>query len=170
MGKNTRFPAGDYEYVDVNFAGNRYIVEISLVSEFEIARATNQYSSLLDVFPRIFVGTLEELMQVVRLMCDAIKGSMKSMDMYIPPWRRVEYMQAKWFSSYKRTTDEVATNKRTSSVFSHGAFSTTKNIGIDARPVKSYNLKCRDDYGRKPAFRVCHLSAALCADGPGMLL
>ncbi|CAJ1941442.1 unnamed protein product [Sphenostylis stenocarpa] len=159
--KNRRFPAGDYEYIDVNFAGNRYIVEISLVAEFEIARPINPYSSLLEAFPLIFVGKLEELKQVVRLMCSAIKSSMKSIDMYIPPWRRIGYMQAKWFSSYKRITDEVAT-KRTSS-----PFSSRRSIGFDARPVKSYN--CRDDYGSKPAFRVCLLTSAF-YDGPGMLL
>ncbi|XP_020228015.1 uncharacterized protein LOC109809184 [Cajanus cajan] len=160
--KNTRFPAGDYEYIDVNFAGNRYIVQVSLVSEFEIARPTNQYSSLLDVFPPIFVGKLEELKQVVRLMCTAIKGSMKTMEMYIPPWRRIGYMQAKWFSAYERTTDEVVT-KMTSS-----PFSTARSIEFDARPVKSYN--CRDDYGSKPPFNVCHLTSAFCTEGPGMLL
>lgn len=160
--KNTRFPAGDYEYIDVNFAGNRYIVEISLVTEFEIARSTDQYAALLDVFPLIFVGKMEELKQVVRLMCTAIKGSMKSMNMYIPPWRRIGYMQAKWFSSYKRITDEVATNRASS------AFFTTRSIGFDARPVKSYN--CRDDYGTKPAFRVCHLTTAFYVDSPGMQL
>ncbi|XP_047164187.1 uncharacterized protein LOC124833693 [Vigna umbellata] len=158
--RNRRFPGGDYEYIDVNFAGNRYIVEISLVAEFEIAHPINHYSSLLEIFPQIFVGKLEELKQVVRLMCNAIKRSMKSIDMYIPPWRRIEYMQAKWFSSYRRITDEVAT-KRTSS-----SLSSSRSIGFDA--MKSY--KCRDDYVSKPAFGVYHLTNAFYADGPGMLL
>ncbi|GAU14683.1 hypothetical protein TSUD_203320, partial [Trifolium subterraneum] len=59
-----RFLAGDYEYVDVNYGGNRYIVEISLMAEFEIARPTHQYSSLLDVFPLVFVGKVEEIKKV----------------------------------------------------------------------------------------------------------
>lgn len=145
--KNTRFPGGEYEYMDVNFAGNRYIVEISLVAEFEIARPIKHYSSLLDVFPLIFVGKLEEVKQVVTLMCSGIRSSMKSIEMYIPPWRRIGYMQAKWFSSYTRITHEVET-KRTSY-----PLSCTRYIGFDAKPLKSYN--CRDDYVSKPAFRVC---------------
>ncbi|KAK7387711.1 hypothetical protein VNO78_22501 [Psophocarpus tetragonolobus] len=161
--KNTRFPAGDYEYMDINFAGNRYIVEISLVTKFEIARPTGQYSSLLHVFPPIFVGKLEELKQVVRIMCTAIKGSMKSIDMYIPPWRRIGYMQAKWSSSYSRITDEeVATTTTSLPAFP------PRSIEFDARPVKSYT--CRDDYGGKPAFRVCHLTTAFYADGSGIIL
>lgn len=132
------------------------------MAEFEIARPINHYSSLLEIFPHIFVGKLEELKQVVRLMCNAIKSSMKSIDMYIPPWRRIEYMQAKWFSSYRRITDEVAT-KRTSS-----SLSSSRSIGFDARLLKSYN--CRDDYVSKPAFGVYALTNAFYADGPGMLL
>ncbi|XP_004507645.1 uncharacterized protein [Cicer arietinum] len=151
--KNKRIPGGDYEYIDVNYGGNRYIVGTSLMSEFEIARPTNQYTSLLDVFPLVFVGKVEELKRVVRLMCSAIKDSMKTMDLHVPPWRRNSYMQAKWFSHYRRTTNEVAIRK--------------SNIGFDARlPLKSYS--CRDDYGSKIAFKVGHLTTAFNADGFGM--
>ncbi|XP_027333670.1 uncharacterized protein LOC113848383 [Abrus precatorius] len=168
--KNRRFPVGDYDYVDVNIAGNRYIIEISLVAEFEIARPTNQYASLLSAFPRVFVGKVEELKLVVRLMCNAIQGSMKSMDLHIPPWRRNGYMQAKWFSSYERTTNEVVATRKASSPFSHGGetFSTRKSVGFEARSVKSYN--CRDDYRSKDAFRVGHLTNAFNAEGLGMQL
>lgn len=141
--RNRKFPSGDYEYIDVNYGGNRYIVETSLMAEFEIARPTNQYTSLLDVFPLVFVGKVEELKRVVRIMCSAIKDSMKTMDMHVPPWRRNSYMQAKWFNTYKRTTNEVATNK---------------SITFEARPLKAYN--CKDVYyGSKIAVRVGHLAA-----------
>ncbi|XP_010252609.1 PREDICTED: uncharacterized protein LOC104594140 [Nelumbo nucifera] len=106
-----RFPAGDYEYIDVIFAGTRYIVEAALSGEFTIARPTNRYLSLLEVFPPIFVGEQDELKQVVKLMCAAAKESMKSNEMHVPPWRRSRYMQAKWFGSYKRTTNAVPAKK-----------------------------------------------------------
>ncbi|MCD7466070.1 hypothetical protein HAX54_002420 [Datura stramonium] len=88
--------SGSYEYIDVNVAGNRYIIEVTLGEEFEIARATPCYASLLEVFPRVFVGEAEELKQVVKIMSRAMKKSMKKMDIYVPPWRRLAYMQAKW--------------------------------------------------------------------------
>ena len=141
--RNKRFPSGDYEYIDVNYGGNRYIVETSLMAEFEIARPTNQYTSLLDVFPLVFVGKVEELKRVVRTMCNAIKDSMKTTDMHVPPWRRNSYMQAKWFNQYKRTTNEVASRK---------------SIGFEERPLKAYN--CRDNFGSKIAVRVGHLTTA----------
>lgn len=102
---------GDYEYVDVNISGNRYVVEVYLAGEFEIARATKDYTSLLEEFPPIFVGKQEELKQIVRIMCRAIKGSMKSLEMHVPPWRRNVYMQAKWFGSFKRSTSAAPTRK-----------------------------------------------------------
>ncbi|KAI3923317.1 hypothetical protein MKW98_026910 [Papaver atlanticum] len=106
--KTGRFPAGTFEYVDVIVSGNRYIVEISLVGEFTIARPTNRYISLLEVFPQVFVGKPDKLKQVVRIMSGASKQSLKKNDMHIPPWRSNGCMQAKWFSLYKRTTNSIA--------------------------------------------------------------
>ncbi|XP_058727988.1 uncharacterized protein LOC131599729 [Vicia villosa] len=147
--RNRKFPSGDYEFIDVNYDGKRYILEISLRAEFEIARPIDQYASLLDVFPYVFVGKVEELKKIVRLMCTAIKDSMKTMKMHTPPWRRNSYMQAKWFNPYKRTTNEVATRK---------------SIGFEA-----YN--CRHNFGSKIAFKVGNLTAAFNVDdGIGMKL
>ncbi|ESQ29155.1 hypothetical protein EUTSA_v10023929mg [Eutrema salsugineum] len=103
FGKNT---AGKYEYVDVICDGgdrNRYIVETNLAGEFEIARPTKRYISILSQVPRVFVGTPEELKHLVRIMCHEMRQSMKHVGIHVPPWRRNGYMQAKWFGSYKRT-------------------------------------------------------------------
>ncbi|KAL5097469.1 hypothetical protein RYX36_001796 [Vicia faba] len=126
-----KLTAGDYEYIDVNLSGKRYIIEVSLASEFEIARPTNQYSSLLEIFPMIFVGKVEEFKRVVRLMCSAIKGSMKRMDLHVAPWRRNLYMQTRWFSSYKRTTNAVGIRKELSH-FSVESFLPKKFMGFEA--------------------------------------
>ncbi|CAL0325867.1 unnamed protein product [Lupinus luteus] len=163
--KNGRFPGGDYEYIDVNVGGKRYIIEVSLASEFEIARPTDQYSSLMHVFPAVFVGNVEDLKQIVRLMCSAIKGSMKSIELHIPPWRRNGYMQAKWFSSYKRTTNHVPTKTESSLPLplSLQTFTPISSIGFEAGAVKnSYN--CRNDYITTTGFRVSHLTAAFHVD------
>ncbi|VVA93699.1 unnamed protein product [Arabis nemorensis] len=105
FGKNT---AGKYEYVDVQCNGgehSRYIVETNLAGEFEIARPTKRYVSLLNQVPRVFVGTPAELKQLVRIMCHEMRRSMKHVEIHVPPWRRNGYMQAKWFGFYKRTSN-----------------------------------------------------------------
>ena len=160
--KTARFPSGDYEYIDVNVSGNRYIVEVSLAREFEIARPSDQYASLVNVFPRIFVGKVEELKKVVRLMCTAIKVSMKSMALHVPPWRRNGYMQSKWFGSYKRTTNEVPTKKAQSDEGLAGK----RSIGFEALPSISYY--CRDNFASKVGLRVGLLTAAINGNGSGM--
>ncbi|KAB2600859.1 hypothetical protein D8674_001864 [Pyrus ussuriensis x Pyrus communis] len=158
--KSSLFPAGDYEFVDVNLKGTRYVVEPSLVGQFEIARPTTRYTSLLEVFPNTFVGEVDELKKIVRLMCTAIKKSMKSVDMPMPPWRRNGYMQAKWFGSYKRTTNAVAplAAANTALESNHGFGGVKKSMRLEALPTKSYY--CRGDFASKDGLRVGRLTAA----------
>ncbi|GER56308.1 hypothetical protein STAS_34034 [Striga asiatica] len=73
--------------------------------EFTIARPTEGYAALLAMFPRIFVGRPDELRQVVKTMCAAIKKSMKTAGIVVPPWRRLAYVQSKWFGPHERTTE-----------------------------------------------------------------
>ncbi|KAG7959515.1 hypothetical protein I3843_10G074500 [Carya illinoinensis] len=167
--KSGRFPAGDYEYIDINVSGNRYIVEVLLAREFKIARPTDRYAALLDVLPPIFVGKEEELRQVVTLMCRAMKESLKSMDMHVPPWRRNGYMQSKWFGSYKRTTSKLVPTGKAHVFESDNDSSASKpSVAFKALPAISYY--CRDDFASKVGLRVGHLTEALAATGVGMPL
>lgn len=151
------FPAGDHEYIDVNFGGNRYIIEIFLAREFEIARPTSKYTSLLNKFPEIFLGNLEELKQVVKLMCSAMKESMKMKNMHVPPWRRNGYMQAKWFGSYKRTTNhKVSGSEQAETLLPEMSSSCFKAN------------HCRGDFGRNAGLKVGNLTAEF--GGNGLLL
>ncbi|KAI3847570.1 hypothetical protein MKX03_024355 [Papaver bracteatum] len=142
-GKTDRFPAGSFEYVDVIVSGKCYIVEVYLAGEFTIARPTNHYTSLLEAFPQIFVGKPDQLKQVVKIMCGASKQSLKKNDMHIPPWRSNGYMQAKWFSSYKRTINVV-----TGMVVSDSR-SGKRSVGFDTNraPMKVYY--CREELERR---------------------
>ncbi|KAL0722919.1 hypothetical protein Bca4012_037518 [Brassica carinata] len=89
-------PAGKYKYDDVKGGDkNRFIVETTLAREFYIARPTVGYISLLAQLPHVFVGTPEELKQLVRIMSFEIRRSMKRAKTHVPPWRRNGYMQAK---------------------------------------------------------------------------
>lgn len=111
------FPAGDYEFIDVIMDGkngkpDRFIVEIEFQAQFEIARASDQYCDLLKVLPRVFVGRTERLKQILKIMCSAAKRSLKKEGLHLPPWRKQRYMQAKWFSSYRRTTNEESQKPR----------------------------------------------------------
>ncbi|KAK3433497.1 hypothetical protein EUGRSUZ_D01389 [Eucalyptus grandis] len=148
--KTSRLPAGDYQYIDVNVNDTRYIAEVSLAGQFEIARPTDRITSLLKIFPAIFVGRPEELKQVVRIMSTAIRQSLKKRDLLVPPWRKNSYMQNKWFSSYKRTTNRVS---EASSMAKPQDRQITKHlIGFKASRVK--DCFCREDFARKARSRM----------------
>jgi uncharacterized protein (TIGR01615 family) len=105
------FPGGDYEYIDVVFEtktgkkSERILIDTDFRTQFEIARPTKQYNAVVQGLAAIFVGREDRLQQIVNLMSDAVKASLKKRGMPLPPWRKPEYMRAKWFSSYKRTTN-----------------------------------------------------------------
>ncbi|KAE9461625.1 hypothetical protein C3L33_06466, partial [Rhododendron williamsianum] len=159
------FPSGSHEYMDVTVSGTRYIIEFSLSDEFSIARATECYSSLLQLVHPIFVGKVEELKQVVRLMCNAIKVSMKSMDMHVPPWRRFGYMKAKWFGSdFERTTGKVTVEMSSGPGSDLGR---QRSVGFGPVPLV-FSYYCREDFASKVGLKVGQLAVAF--DGANILL
>ncbi|WOL19464.1 hypothetical protein Cni_G28262 [Canna indica] len=98
-------PAGKHEYIDViGQGGMRYIVEINFAAEFEIARPSGDYAELLRGLPSVFVGMPRVVESVVGLMCAAMKESIRSSGMHLPPWRRKLYVRAKWLGSYERNS------------------------------------------------------------------
>lgn len=90
--------------MDVEAAGDRVIIDIDFRSEFEIARSTKAYKSILQVLPNIFVGKADRLQRIVSIVCEAARQSLKKKGMPFPPWRKSEYVKAKWLSPYTRNT------------------------------------------------------------------
>ena len=80
------------------------LIDIDFRSEFEIARSTGAYKAILQSLPYIFVGKADRLQQIVSIVSEAAKQSLKKKGMHFPPWRNSEYMRAKWLSPYTRTT------------------------------------------------------------------
>lgn len=145
-------------------SGNRYIIEVCLAKEFEIAKPTNNYSALLKMFPHIFVCKKEELKQVTRLMCKSIKKSMKSAGLSMPPWRRLAYTQAKWFSPYKRTLNEFPTvDLNSPNSNREELLITRKKRSIGFRPVPAVPFLCREPVfpGKMLVTQVGNLALAL---------
>ncbi|KAJ8650435.1 hypothetical protein MRB53_003458 [Persea americana] len=100
--KSPSFPAGEYEYVDVMVEGERLLIDIDFKSEFETARSTKNYRAILQSLPSIFVGKPDRLQQIVSVVCEAAEQSLKKKGLHFPPWRKPEYMRAKWLSPYQR--------------------------------------------------------------------
>lgn len=99
--------AGNYEFIDVlrSEFSTRYIIDLDFAAEFEIARPMNSYERLMQQLPRIFIGTGEDLKQVLKVVSDAARRSLKSRGLHLPPWRKHRFMQNKWLGPYRRTTN-----------------------------------------------------------------
>ncbi|KAK7393735.1 hypothetical protein VNO78_22299 [Psophocarpus tetragonolobus] len=96
--KTSSCPAGEYEFIDAIVEGERLIVDVDFRSEFEVARSTGTYKAMLQSLPFIFVGKSERLGQIVAIVSEAAKQSLKKKGMHVPPWRKRDYMLAKWLS------------------------------------------------------------------------
>ncbi|XP_022771184.1 uncharacterized protein LOC111314272 [Durio zibethinus] len=107
--KSPSYPAGEYEYIDVIIDGERLLIDIDFRSEFEIARSTKSYKSILQMLPFIFVGKADRLQKIIAIVSEAVKQSLKKKGMHIPPWRKTEYIKAKWLSPYNRATPSPLT-------------------------------------------------------------
>lgn len=108
--KASSTPAGEYEYIDVIEEGERVILDVDFRSEFEVARSTGRYKSILQLLPFIFVGKADRLLQIVSIVSEAARQSLKKKGMHIAPWRNPEYMKAKWLSPYTSLAPAVESN------------------------------------------------------------
>ncbi|KAF9611658.1 hypothetical protein IFM89_034129 [Coptis chinensis] len=115
-----KVPGGDHEYIDVvthsdGGGSKRFIIDIDFRSHFEIARAVESYDTVLGSLPVAFVGYLSKLKQLLPVMVEAARSSLKKNSMPFPPWRSLAYLQAKWHSTYQRkiSPDEPRTRETT---------------------------------------------------------
>ena len=91
-------------------ASSRYIVEVNVAAEFEIARPSAEYQDLLSSLPPVLVARPEALKELAAAMCGAAAESIRGAGMHVPPWRRAVYVQAKWCGQFERV--EAAAGSR----------------------------------------------------------
>ncbi|MCE3050010.1 hypothetical protein HAX54_046285 [Datura stramonium] len=103
-------PSGEHTFIDVvdNWSPKkgevRVIIELNFRGEFEIAKASEEYNRLVKCLPEVFVGKIERLLSLIKILCNAAKKCMKEKKMHMAPWRKQKYMQAKWLKTSERVT------------------------------------------------------------------
>ncbi|KAI3803589.1 hypothetical protein L1987_31745 [Smallanthus sonchifolius] len=160
--KTVRHPAGEYEYIDVLISGDRYIVEVSIGAEFTIARPTKTYQSLVEIIPKITVIKPNDLKKMVRLMCAAMRDSLKTRDMLVSPWRKNGYMQTKWLGFYKRTPKPLPARSSELTACGGREFNGESFLGFEYSPVavggKNYCRKEMHVVGNLKALMLSRMS------------
>lgn len=129
--------SGEYEYVDVIVDGERIVIDIDFRSEFEIARSTKAYKTILQVLPIIFVGKADRLQRIISIVSEAAKQSLKKKGMPCPPWRKAEYVKAKWLSNPIRPVPTAQQTEPPLLLPSNSHASDLK--GEDSLEVKNYS-------------------------------
>ncbi|RCV09781.1 hypothetical protein SETIT_2G057200v2 [Setaria italica] len=144
-------PAGEHEYIDAVVAGSgaasvRLMVEVDFRSEFEVARPTKVYRAALQALPPLFVGTPDRLGRVVALVADAARQSLRKRGLHFPPWRKPEYMRAKWLSPHARAgvPDTPPLTTTLATPVSAASFSGEFELRFDEKP-KAPDGTARED-------------------------
>ncbi|XP_061358658.1 uncharacterized protein LOC133302855 [Gastrolobium bilobum] len=107
-------PSGEHAFLDVIESTSkkegdvRVIIELNFRAEFEMARASEDYNKLVRRLPEIFVGKVERLSNLIKILCMATKRCTKENKMHMGPWRKHKYMQAKWLGPCKRNTSTTS--------------------------------------------------------------
>ncbi|KAK3005459.1 hypothetical protein RJ639_016330 [Escallonia herrerae] len=103
-------PSGEHTYMEVvdNSSSKkgemRIVIELEFRGEFEMARAGEEYNRLANKLPEVFVGKIERLRALIKILCSASKRCMKERKMHMAPWRKQKYMQAKWQGKRETST------------------------------------------------------------------
>ncbi|KZV27664.1 hypothetical protein F511_42437 [Dorcoceras hygrometricum] len=102
-------PSGEHTFLDVVDTSNpkkevRVIIELNFRAEFEMARASDEYNRLIKSLPEIYVGKIERLLGLLKILCAGAKKFMKERKIHLGPWRKHRYMQAKWLRTCERLT------------------------------------------------------------------
>ncbi|KAL2496861.1 hypothetical protein Fot_40618 [Forsythia ovata] len=96
-------PAGEHTYLEVQNVTKKgevkVIIELNFHAEFKIIRSSEEYNRLIKRLPEIFVGKIERLRSLIKILCSASKKCMMERKMYMAPWRKHKYMQAKWLGT-----------------------------------------------------------------------
>ncbi|KAK9064250.1 hypothetical protein SSX86_015630 [Deinandra increscens subsp. villosa] len=103
-------PSGEHTYIDVIDNSNRkkpdtrIIIELEFRGQFEMKKGSDEYNGLVSKLPEVFVGKIERLQAVIKILSTAAKRCMKEKKMHLGPWRKQPYMEAKWVRVVERTT------------------------------------------------------------------
>ncbi|KAI3680707.1 hypothetical protein L6452_35481 [Arctium lappa] len=103
-------PSGSHTFVDVIDNSNikkgevRVIIELEFRGQFEMKKGSEEYNGLVSKLPDVFVGKIERLQAVIKILSNAAKRCMKEKKMHLGPWRKQRYVEAKWLRVVERTT------------------------------------------------------------------
>lgn len=74
----------------------QYVVDPLFKEQFEIAKPSQRYATLLAALPDVFVGPEENIIPLVSFLSAELAASFKATGAVLPPWRQTASMLSKW--------------------------------------------------------------------------
>lgn len=140
-------------------------MDIDFRSEFEIARPTKTYKAILQTLPYIFVGKADRLQRIIPVVSEAAKLSLKKKGMPVPPWRKAEYVKAKWLSPHVRQAPPSCGDELGPSQLSSNSVEETESGNQKPNVVKEWITVPRQHIGFGVKKKVTGLASVM-ADEP----
>jgi uncharacterized protein (TIGR01615 family) len=81
----------------------QFIADFAFKELFVVARPTNYYATIISSMRDGFVGTVNDLLNVVQALSEEAKDSLESQGLSFPPWRATYFLQ----ESFIRGMDQV---------------------------------------------------------------
>ncbi|KAK9064251.1 hypothetical protein SSX86_015631 [Deinandra increscens subsp. villosa] len=111
-------PSGEHTFLDVIDNSNhkkgevRVMIELELRGQFEMKKGSDEYNTLVRKLPDVFVGNFDRLQTVIKILSNSAKKCMKEKKMHLGPWRKQNYMLAKWLRVTERNTAATIVSPR----------------------------------------------------------
>jgi uncharacterized protein (TIGR01615 family) len=93
-----------------NQLGEHLIVALNIRDAFTMPRPSEDYASLLDAIPEIFVGSPEQLCLFTDWMQQRMHRAYACAGMPLPPWRSAEAMRRRWGLPRHCESDGIASD------------------------------------------------------------
>ncbi|WCJ34856.1 hypothetical protein M5689_016138 [Euphorbia peplus] len=136
-----KFPGGKHDYIEVKVSTSAkkkqitYVIELEFKGQFEIAKASDEYTRLIAQLPKYYIGKADFLNAIVGIICDSAKRSMKEKKLHMGPWRKRSFMQMKWSSSSSSSSSSPVIDGPLSSPTSISKFPLVSNNHFQTAPT-----------------------------------
>jgi len=86
-----------HQFVVIKAKSTEIIIDTAFREHFELpGKSGAAYRELFTGIPLVFVGSREELLELVTVISHALSQDYNSRDMPLPPWRTLEALMSRW--------------------------------------------------------------------------
>lgn len=86
--------------VQAHYEDRLWIIEWKFKDYFQTSKPTERYKAVLDSINEVFVGTIQQLKDILKFLCTELQMSFCEQGQELPPWRRLRSMMSRYEAQY----------------------------------------------------------------------